>query len=308
MSNMQQGSIGFKKRLKIAARPFFRKFVTMPVMSSIFSPENVWNAALVKDFVDGGYGREYGVTRGDRVELIKNFQRNVDKIQSGTSAMVHLVMAREILSIPMHVKGDVVECGCWKGASSASLSLVCQMVKRRLLVCDSFQGLPDDNLQLHTAPHAGFYGYYTSGMFCGQIDEVRENIRKYGALEVSGFVQGFFNKSLPSLTNPIAFAFLDVDLVSSMQDCVQYIWPLLVEGGLIYTDDAGDLDCVNVFFDEVWWSKNLKAKPPGFVGSGCGLALNPKFSSLGYAKKLSKFEKEKYHKVDHLYYPEAQSL
>ena len=38
----------------------------------------------------------------------------------------------------------IVECGCFKGASSISLSIFSKIVNRKLIY-DSFEGLPDDD-------------------------------------------------------------------------------------------------------------------------------------------------------------------
>ena len=129
----------------------------------------------------------------------------------------------------------------------ASFSLVCRIVGRRLLVYDSFQGLPDEGQKLHVAAYSGHYGYYKEGMFCGRLEEVRENISKYGCLDVRDFVPGFFATSLSPIGGPLVLGFLDVDLVDSTRACLQYIWPRLVENGVIYSDDAGDLDVVRIF-------------------------------------------------------------
>ena len=263
-----------------------------------------FSAALIDDFVHGGCGSAYGVTPARKMALVEGFRRCNTEIQSGTSPLVHTVLAREILSVPPEVEGDVIECGVWKGASAASLSLVCALVKRRLWVCDSFEGLPDDELQLHRGPHVHVYGYYKKGMFAGGLDEVRENIRRWGDLSACEFVQGYFAESLEALDGPLVCAFLDVDLVSSTRDCLRRIWPLLVEDGALYTDDAGDMDVVRVYFDEAWWQENLGCAAPGLIGSGCGLPLNPKASSIGYIRKATRFDPAKWEKVPFHYYPE----
>jgi len=263
-----------------------------------------WEARLRDDFVNGPHGAAYGLTPLARRRLVYGFERNVHAIPSGTSVAVHLVLAREILALPPELQGDVVECGVWKGSSTASLSLVCQSVGRRLLVCDSFQGLPDDGGQRHVAPHFGIYGYYKAGMFAGRLDEVEANVARFGAAEVCHYVPGFFSESLPALDSAIAFVFLDVDLVSSTRDCLRHLWPKLAEGGAVYSDDAGDLDVVRVFFDDNWWQSNLGCSAPGFVGSGCGLPLNPDHSPIGYIRKLSDFTPEQWQRAEHLYYPD----
>jgi Macrocin-O-methyltransferase (TylF) len=292
-----------KRQVVKFVRPVYQAFVRAPGIKQILHHEaGKWEGYYFNEFIEGNYGKVYGVTKQDRIELIRCFQRNASEIQSGTSALVHTVLAREILSLPPEIQGDVIECGVWKGASCASLSLVCRLVGCRLIVADSFQGLPDDQQQLHRAPHIGVYGYYREGMFCGGIEEVKESIKKFGDLAVCDFLPGLFSTSLRQLPRALRFAFLDVDLVSSMQDCLRCIWPLLVEGGVVYTDDAGDMDVVRVFFDEGWWRANCNCAAPGFIGSGCGLPLGPHYSSIGYTCKPKQFDPGKWKKASHLYY------
>jgi O-methyltransferase len=264
-----------------------------------------WATHWIHEFIAGGHGSAYGLTAHDRAALVKAFDTNVREIPSGTSLLHHVALAQAILDVAPSVAGDVVECGAWKGASSASLSLVCRATKRRLLVCDSFEGLPGEEVQPHVAPHFGIYGYYKAGMFCGTLEEVQRNVTRFGAPESCTYVRGFFADSLKTLRDPIALAFLDVDLVSSTRECLQYIWPRLVEGSAVYTDDAGDLDVVRVFFDDGWWKATLGCASPGYVGSGCGLPLNPRASSLGYTRKLSHFDPRQWAKASHLFYPDG---
>jgi hypothetical protein len=212
-------------------------------------------------------------------------------------------MAREILSIPSHIRGDVIECGVWQGASTASLSLVCHLIGRRLLVCDSFQGLSDEGLQLYLAPHSKTYGYLKGGMFYGSLAEVQANVNDLGRLEICDFVPGLFAESLNELNQPLVFAFLDVDLPFSFQDCLRPIWPLLVDNGVIYVDDVGCMNVVKVFFDDGWWQQHLGCPAPGLVGSGCGLPISPRYSNIGYVRKLLTFHPDQWQQDPDLCYP-----
>jgi len=265
-----------------------------------------WSPAIIQDFVTGAAGRAYNVREADKVRLVEQFRRTTREILSGASPLVHVILAREILSIPPEISGDVVECGVWKGASAASLSLVCRLVNRRLWVCDSFEGLPDDGETRHTGLHTGVYGHYKAGMFSGALDEVKRNIRRCGCLDVCEFAPGFFADSLKRLSGPLVFAFLDVDLVESTRDCLKRLWPLLTEKGLVYTDDAGDLEVVKVFFDGPWWQDTLGCPAPGYVGSGCGLPLNPRHSSIGYTRKVTQFDEKDWQRAPFLHYPDDE--
>lgn len=217
--------------------------------------------------------------------LLKRFDTINDTIPSATNTLIHATLANEILAIDPNLPGDVIECGCYKGASSAALSIVCAITNRKLIICNSFEGLPDDGGCLHIGIHARTYGYYERGMWAATRQEVEANIRAHGELSVCSFIEGYLKDSLTALRGPIVFAFFDVDLESSTRDALSYVWPLLADNCAIYTDDAADMACVVPFFDEAWWQKNFASKAPGFVGSGCGLPSAPAIASIGYTRK-----------------------
>ena len=87
-------------------------------------------------------GCEYGLGVFDKIKIILTFHRNTKRIPSATTWLEHLRIAAEILKIPPTVIGDVIECGCYKGGSSTNLSLICDIVGREIVICDSFEGLP----------------------------------------------------------------------------------------------------------------------------------------------------------------------
>jgi O-methyltransferase len=241
---------------------------------------------LVRKFVKGNAGMEYGLTRHHREKLVTKFQYINDRVQSATLWPAYIIMAENILNIPRSKTGDVIECGCFKGASTSALSLLCSMTGRKLIVCDSFAGLPEDSVGAkHEYPHVGISNTYRAGEFAGRLDEVKSNIAAAGSIESCEFVPGFFSDSLKSFSRPLVFAFFDVDLRSSMEDCLRNLWPCLCDGSAIFTDDSCDMDVVKVWFDAAFWHQ-LSAEPPGYIGSGCGLpGMSSTYSSLGYVVK-----------------------
>lgn len=264
-----------------------------------------WSQAVLRRFYADDVGREYGISRAQKRILIRQFQVATEHIPTATSWLYHVVLATAILQVPSSAPGIVVECGCWKGGSTASLSLVCGMTGRKLHVFDSFEGLPAENPEtVHQYPGVGVYGYYQKGMYAAELEEVWESVRQYGNLAACEFVPGYFSESLKTLKESVVFAFLDVDLASSMRDCIKHIWPVLNDGGLIYTDDSCDMEVVRLWFDDQWWQANLYMRAPGYVGSGCGLPVSPAYSSLGYARKVARPE-ETYKRVSWLYYPDT---
>lgn len=220
-------------------------------------------AIMTSDAIHPGYR----MTMLRRLRLGARMFWNSMRIKTATSFKSHLAMALKLLEVPPHIQGEVVECGSWKGGSAANLSLVCKIVGRRLRVCDSFEGLPEGRPGDREAAH------YAKGDYCGRLDEVKRNIERHGAIEVCEFVQGWFEDTLPTQDSPVVLAFLDVDLEASLHTCVRNLWPRLVDGGYLFTDESVGMDYVALFFSEKWWKLYFDQGPPGLMGAGTGLPL-----------------------------------
>jgi O-methyltransferase len=241
-------------------------------------------------FLNSNLGKEYGLGLYSKLKLMRKLRRNTHRITSGTSWLEQLHLAAALLSLPNSMKGDVIECGSYKGSSAASLSLICSIVGRRLFVCDSFEGLPEiaPDDQVHVSVHCKMYEKYKKGDYTGRLEEVQDNVRKYGVLDCCQFVKGYFENTLHTLDpmQKFAFIFLDVDLHASLRTCLTQLWPRLQEGGYLYTHEAQQLDFASLFFDKHWWKETLGAPAPGLVGCGCGLPTGiAAGSAIGYTIK-----------------------
>lgn len=206
------------------------------------------------------------------ISLLKKYRLGIRmflnklSVPTGTSYKSHLAMALKIFETPPDVIGDIIECGTWQGGSAANLSLVCKLVGRKLIIFDSFEGLPighPDDRQ----------GFYETGDYCGSLEDVKKNIERYGAIEVCEFVKGWFDTTLPDLDRPVLLAFIDVDLELSLETCVRYIWPNLVEKGYIFIDEYVGIDYCAIFWSEEYWKRYFNRTPPGLIGAGVGLPL-----------------------------------
>jgi O-methyltransferase len=193
--------------------------------------------------------------------------RNAHRIRTGTSFKTHLVMALKLLETAPEVPGCVIECGTWKGGSAANLSLACKITGRKLLIYDSFEGLPEGD------PRDRESKFYDRGDYCGTLDEVKSNITRYGDIGSCTFMKGWFSDTLPHLSSPVLMAFLDVDLEASLDTCIRYIWHHLTEGGYVFIDEYVSTDYCALFYSESYWRTHFNRTPPGLVGAGSGLAL-----------------------------------
>ena len=125
------------------------------------------------------------------------------------------------------VEGDVIECGTYKGFSACCLSWVCSYLGRKLIVADSFEGLPENE----TDP------YYKKGDFCGQLDEVRANIEDFGKIEQVEFLKGFYETSLQDFHRPLCMLWMDVDLYESATDILTHVFSSLSENGVLISHE-----------------------------------------------------------------------
>lgn len=209
----------------------------------------------------------YGMTWSRRFRLALRMYRNTREIDTKTSYKAHLAMAVKLLEIPPEVTGDVVECGCFRGGSTANLSLICEIAGRRLVVYDSFEGLP-------AAQRGDRYATAeTEGYLSASIDEVRDNVRRLGAVDVCEFRKGWFENTLPDHDSPVVLAFLDVDYQASLRDCVLNLWPHLTERGYVFIDEYMVLDYGALFFSEKFWDRYFDRSPPGMFGIGGGVGV-----------------------------------
>ena len=142
-----------------------------------------------------------------------------------------------ILAAPEAVQGCVVEAGTYKGGSAAKFSLAARRAHRRLVVFDSFEGIPQHN-ESHTKNILGWDVDFPPGSYAGSLEEVKRNIGLYGCLQVCDFVKGWFEETMTGFNEPIIAAYLDVDLASSTRTCLKYLYPLVAPGGVLYSQDG----------------------------------------------------------------------
>ena len=213
----------------------------------------------------------YRMTWRRKLALALRMYRNTQQVFTGTSYKAHLAMAVKLLEIPPEIEGDVVECGCFYGGSTANLSIVCEITGRRLHVYDSFQGLPT------AEPGDKYASKETEGFLNADIDRVKRTVAQLGAFDSCEFHKGWFADTLPHHDRPIVLCFLDVDNQSSLRDCVLNLWPHLTNRGYMFIDEYVFVDYCALFFSERFWRHHFDREPPGLLGTGTGIAVGEYF-------------------------------
>jgi O-methyltransferase len=185
------------------------------------------------------------------------------RVETASHYCEDLTMISAFRGMPENTDGVVVDCGCFRGGSTINLSLGCALAGRELHVYDSFERRPDP---AETRP-------------AHLLEEVRSNVERYGRLDVCSFHPGFFSDSMSGFDSECVLASVDVDLRSSLEDCVRALWPYLADGGSLFLHEARHREMVDFFDDQEWWREGVDA--PGLIGGGTGLGLKPQNGMWG---------------------------
>jgi O-methyltransferase len=132
-----------------------------------------------------------------------------------------------------------VEAGCWNGGSTAKFSLVCKLYGYKLHVFDSFQGVKE-------------WGF----AYAAKLADVKNNLAKYGELDVCTFHPGWFKDTLwrRPAPFPVRMVYIDCDVPQGTLEVLSGILPALVEDGVIHTQDYHLKDVKKVIDDPRTWT------------------------------------------------------
>lgn len=159
------------------------------------------------------------------------------------------------------LEGDVVECGVYKGGMSLYLTKL--FSNKKIWLVDSYEGFQsiDDGLFKTNKlrdPHDK--GYTIRGSCTGiKLEEVKQLFNDYGEGENPNvnYLKGFVKNSLDPKNCPIkkiSLLRIDVDAYSATMEVLEFLYPKVVNGGMIIFDDA-NIDSARFAIEE-FFEKN----------------------------------------------------
>ena len=140
------------------------------------------------------------------------------------------------------IKGEIVECGVWRGGFSIFLSHL--FPDRKIWVCDSFQGfqpLSNARHEFGSERHTPAYTMTHVGPIGISLEEVQSHFATYGLGDDSriNYLPGFVKDSLPnSGIGEIALLRIDVDAYSATLEVLEELYDKVQPGGYIIFDDS----------------------------------------------------------------------
>jgi O-methyltransferase len=144
----------------------------------------------------------------------------------------------ELINHYKYLDGSYVECGVWRGGMSAAIA---EIVKNKTIhLFDSFQGLPpakdiDGKEALEWQQDVKSPGYFNN---CAAEEAYAIKAMSLARCENYKTHRGWFNETLPRFKNQtIGILRLDGDWYDSIMECLQNLFPQVIDGGLIILDD-----------------------------------------------------------------------
>lgn len=138
------------------------------------------------------------------------------------------------------VEGDLIEAGAWRGGSGilARATLDSLGDGRRLCVADSFEGFPLPDPDAY--PEDADLDLSMLDFLSVSLEMARGHFERFGCGEGVDFLPGFFNETLPGLTDrKWSIVRLDGDTYESTTLALEALYPRLSQGGYLIVDDYG---------------------------------------------------------------------
>lgn len=202
-----------------------------------------------------------------KLRLLWSFIHITNHIRAYHTQAELLTVADAILRRPRREGLCVVEAGTGKGASTAKLSLALRAAGGGTLhVFDSFRGLPENN-EVHQNID-GREVRFRKGAFTGRLNSVQRTVEKYGAPELCIYYKGWFEETMPAFKAKVDVALLDVDLLSSTETCLKYIYPQLAPDGVVFSQDGHLRAIVDRLGQADFWRDEVGVSPPEIRGLG----------------------------------------
>jgi len=148
------------------------------------------------------------------------------KDDSRTLLSVHeLYVLYQAAFASLKIKGELAEVGVYKGGSAKLLCIL--KGNKHIYLFDTFRGLPSTTKKDDS--------YHREGMYQEHMESVAEYLKMFKNVILQ---KGLFPRSASCIINKrFCFVHLDIDLYKGTLDALNFFWPRLNKGGIIFLHD-----------------------------------------------------------------------
>ena len=175
--------------------------------------------------------------------------------------IAHYELYKKIIQIP----GAIVECGVYKGASltrfAAFRNLLDNQINRKIVAFDTFESFPETKFADDIPLRQEFID--DSGDQSISKSQLEKIFHEKKCSELVELIDGDICETLPKYVdeNPdfkISLLNLDVDVYEPSVIILDYLFPLIVKGGILILDDYGTFPGETQAVDEFINGQSIK--------------------------------------------------
>lgn len=177
-------------------------------------------------------------------------------IAKGVKTLVsydRLYTLRQLLQNTFHLQGEIWEAGVYQGGTAYLFSEVLRnnnIDNTSIRLFDTFEGMPET--------HSDFDKHNKGDFDDTSLETVKGVVGQDHFIE---YRQGLVPETFSGLeTSTIKFAHIDLDIYEPILASCQFVWPRLVNGGIMAFDDYGFSTCPGAkkAVDEFFASQSIK--------------------------------------------------
>lgn len=206
----------------------------------------------------------------DFEEIHKNvFEKVKNNTMTSAERIYSLIEAVKYVE-QNNIKGDIVECGVWKGGSMMAVAETLNYLRktdRSLYLYDTFEGMSEP-----TEFDKTYYGKSASELLSAEGNKTKNSVWAYSTLdtvkkgmesthypnEKIKYIKGKVEDTIPStIPQNIAILRLDTDWYESTRHELIHLFPLLQKGGVLILDDYGHWQGARKAVDEYIYENDI---------------------------------------------------
>ena len=227
-----------------------------------------------KELILSGYKKEIVIYREFppymEKDFMKIYKRCKDYTTTSIERMYALYKAVEYI-VKSNIKGNFVECGVWKGGSTMIIALTLLSMKeknRKIYLYDTFSGMTKptekDKTISSSYPVIDKWKKYQANdhnkWAFSPLEDVKDNMLSTGYPPLNlVFVKGKVEDTIPRIIpSKIALLRLDTDWYESTYHELKYLFPLLINKGVLVIDDYGYFTGAKEAVDKYVKENNIK--------------------------------------------------
>jgi O-methyltransferase len=215
-----------------------------------------------------------GETRQWPIDFEQIHKRVIEKVKPYTMTSNERIFG--LIEAVKHVaknklKGDIVECGVWRGGSMLAIAeVLTEMndINHELYLYDTFEGMSDP-----TEHDKDFADKKAEDLLLPDVNKDEDLIWAYSSMEAVKqtmaqtnypqnkihFVKGKVEETIPStLPESICLLRLDTDWYESTKHELTHLFPRLIKGGVLIIDDYGVWKGARKAVDEYFAENNIR--------------------------------------------------